>query len=191
MNSLFSDFIVQALAGIVGVFVGVWLALILERKRGDREEAKTETGRQEEYSRARHMVLGSVIKNANEANRLRRRIDKRKPSELLHPRLELSVWDAVQTQFMQACTNIDERVRLAQFFDGVRDLKSFFDFHRDLQLSIAGAIHEHDPELAEILKDADQHLRELVEDQRFNGVLLITDFGEPVHKKLMGLNQST
>jgi hypothetical protein len=189
MNQIFTDFVVQALAGIVGVFVGVWLALILERKRSMHEDTKTESGRQEEYARARHMVLGSVIKNANEANRLRRRIDKRKPSELLHPRLELSVWDAVQTQFMQACTNIDERVRLAQFFDGVRELKSFFDFHRDLQLSIAGALDDKDPELAEILRDADQHLRELVEDQRFNGVLLITDFGEPVHKKLMGLSQ--
>lgn len=187
MNPLFADFMVECLAGIVGVFVGVWLALILERRRNARKAIKSEEGRQEDYDRARHMVLGSVIKNANEAKRLRGRIDKRKPSELIHPRLEISVWDAVRTQFIQACNSVDERVRFAQFFDGVRDLKSFFDFHRDLQLSIAGAIDENDPELAEILRDADQHLRELVEDQRLNGVLLITDFGEAVHKKLMGL----
>ena len=94
----------------------------------------------------------------------------------------------MQTQFMDACHEIDERVRFAQFFDGVRNLQAFFDFHRSLQLSIAGAFDDHDPELAEILLSADQHLKDLVEDQRFNGVLLITDFGEPVHKKLMGIN---
>ena len=88
---------------------------------------------------------------------------------------------------MHACHDIDERVRFAQFFDGVPNLQAFFDFHRGLQLSLAGAFDDNDPELAEILRGADQHLRYLIEDQRFNGVLLITDFGEPVHKKLMGI----
>ena len=181
------EFWVQTVAGIVGVFVGVWLALITDRRRQTREETQRELEHQQQYARARHTVLGSVIKNANEASRLRMRVDKRKPSELIHTRLEVSVWEAVQTQFMHACHDIDERVRFAQFFDGVRNLQAFFDFHRSLQLSIAGAFDDQDPELAEILLGADQHLRDLVEDQRFNGVLLITDFGEPVHKKLMGI----
>jgi len=97
----------------------------------------------------------------------------------------------VRTQFMQACHDIDERVRFAQFFDGVRNLQAFFDFHRDLQLSIAGAVDDHDPELASILSSADQRLRELADDQRFNGILLVTDFGEPVHKKLLGLKSGS
>ena len=187
MNVMFVDFAVQTLSGIIGVFVGVWLALIMDRRRQAREEALRETERQQQYTRARHTVLGSVIKNANEASRLRARVDTRKPYELIHTCLEVSVWEAVQVQFMQACHSIDERVRFAQFFDGVRNLQSFFDFHRGLQLSIAGAFNDDDPELAEILRGADQHLRDLVEDQRFNGVLLITDYGEPVHKKLMGI----
>jgi hypothetical protein len=187
MNVMFVDFAVQTLSGIIGVFVGVWLALIMDRRRQAREEAQRETERQQQYVRARHTVLGSVIKNANEASRLRARVDARKPYELIHTRLEVSVWEAVQVQFMQACHSIDERVRFAQFFDGVRNLQSFFDFHRGLQLSIAGAFNDDDPELAEILRGADQHLRDLMEDQRFNGVLLITDYGEPVHKKLMGI----
>lgn len=186
MNSLLLDFSIEALAGIIGVFLGVWLALILERKRSQRAQALRETENREQHARARHTVLGSVVKNTHEAIRLRRRIDQRKAYELIHPRLEVSVWDAVQSQFMQACNSVDERVRFAQFFDGVRNLQAFFDFHRDLLLSKAGAYQEHDPELEEILTDADMHLRELTEDQRFNGVLLITDFGEPVHKKLMG-----
>lgn len=187
MNAVLVDFLVETLAGMVGVFVGVWLALVTERRRQAREEAKREQDRKQQYARARHTVLGSVCKNANEAGRLRTRVDKRKPFELIHTNLEVSVWEAVQVQFMQACHSIDERVRFAQFFDGVRNLQSFFDFHRGLQLSIAGAYDEDDPELAEILRGADQHLRDLIEDQRFNGMLLITDYGETVHKKLMGI----
>jgi len=187
MNAALVDFLVETLAGIVGVFVGVWLALITDHRRQAREEAQREQERQQQYARARHTVLGSVIKNANEASRLRTRVDNRKPQELIHTNLEVSVWEAVQVQFMQACHSIDERVRFAQFFDGVRNLQSFFEFHRGLQLSIAGAYDENDPELAEILRGADQHLRDLIEDQRFNGMLLITDYGETVHKKLMGI----
>jgi hypothetical protein len=187
MNAALVDFVVQTLAGIVGVFVGVWLALVSDRRRQAREEAQREQERHQQYARARHTVLGSVIKNANEASRLRTRVDKRKPFEIIHTNLEVTVWEAVQVQFMAACHSIDERVRFAQFFDGVRNLQSFFDFHRSLQLSIAGAYDDDDPELAEILRNADQHLRDLIEDQRFNGVLLITDYGEAVHKKLMGI----
>jgi hypothetical protein len=41
--------------------------------------------------------------------------------------------------------------------------------------------------LAIILRDADQRLRDLSNEQRLAGVLLITDFGESVHKRLLGL----
>jgi len=130
------------------------------------------------------------VKNTGEAGRLRKRIDQRKPSELIHTNLEVAVWDAVRGQFMEACHDMDERVRFAQFFDGVRSLQAFFDFHRDLQLSIAGAADDNDPELATILRDADERLKDLSDEQRLNGVLLITDFGEPVHKRLLGLEAS-
>ena len=131
------------------------------------------------------------MKNTSEASRLRSRIDKRKPVEIIHTNLEVAVWNAVQSQFMEACHDIDERVRFAQFFDGVRNLQAYFEFHRELQLSIAGAIDDDDPELAIIRRDADQRLRDLSDEQRLNGVLLITDFGEPVHKRLLGLKTAT
>ena len=187
MSAWQADFLIQTLAGMVGVFVGVWLALVVERRRDERVELLREQERSQQFERARHTVLGSVVKNTSESGRLRKRIDTRKPSELIHTNLEVAVWDAVRGQFMEACHDIDERVRFAQFFDGVRSLQAFFDFHRDLQLSIAGAVDDEDPELHEILLDADQRLRDLSEEQRFNGVLLITDFGEPVHKRLLGL----
>lgn len=189
MSSWLVEFIVQALAGVVGVFVGVWLALVTERRRDARAELQREQERARQFERARHTVLGSVVKNTSESGRLRKRIDTRKASELIHTNLEVAVWDAVRSQFMEACHDIDERVRFAQFFDGIRNLQSFFDFHRDLQLSIAGAADDEDPELALILKDADQRLRDMSDEQRFNGVLLITDFGEPVHKRLLGLEK--
>jgi hypothetical protein len=187
MNPWLVEFVVNTIAGIVGVFVGVWLALVTDRRRDARAEGQRERERAQQFERARHTVLGSVVKNTSEARRLRKRVDERKPVEIIHTNLEVAVWDAVRTQFMEACHDIDERVRFAQFFDGVRNLQGFFEFHRDLQLSIAGAIDDHDPELAIILGDADQRLRDLSDEQRLNGVLLITDFGEPVHKKLLGL----
>ena len=187
MSGWLSEFVVNTLAGIIGVFVGVWLALITDRHREARADEQREMERALQFQRARHTVLGSIVKNTSEATRLRRRIEERKPSEIIHTNLEVSVWNAVQAQFMEACHDIDERVRFAQFFDGVRGLQAYFEFHRDLQLSIAGATDVDDPELAIILRDADQHLRDLSDEQRLNGVMLITDFGEPVHKRLLGL----
>ena len=187
MSSWLVGFALDILPEIVGVFVGVWLALITERRREARVEAQLEQERARQFTRARHTILGSVVKNTGEAGRLRRRVDERKSSEIIHTNLEVAVWNAVQAQFMDACHDIDERVRFAQFFDGVRGLQAFFEFHRDLQLSIAGAADQDDPELAMILADADQRLRDLSDEQRLSGVLLITDFGEPVHKRLLGL----
>jgi hypothetical protein len=191
MNPWLVEFSVNTIAGIVGVFVGVWLALVTDRRREAREESQRKQERAEQFKRARHTVLGSVVKNASEASRLRDRVDERKPIEIIHTNLEVAVWNAVQAQFMEACHDIDERVRFAQFFDGVRNLQAFFEFHRDLQLSIAGAVDDDDPELAMILSDADQRLRDLSDEQRLFGLLLITDFGEPVHKQLLGLKSST
>lgn len=187
MSTWQADFLVQTFAGMVGVFFGVWLALVVERRRDARIQLRLDRERSEQFSRARHTVLGSVVKNTGEAGRLRKRIDARKPSELIHTNLEIAVWDAVREQFMEACHDMDERVRFAQFFDGIRNLQAFFDFHRDLQLSIAGAVDDEDPELAKILRHADQRLRDLSDEQRLNGVMLVTDFGEAVHKRLLGL----
>jgi hypothetical protein len=187
MNPWLVEFVVNTVAGIVGVFVGVWLALITERHRETRDEKQRAEERAKQFARARHTVLGSVVKNTSEASRLRKRIDERKSFEIINTELEVAVWGAVQAEFMEACHDIDERVRFAQFFDGVRGLQAYFEFHRDLQLSIAGAFQDDDPELAVILRDADERLRDLSDEQRLNGVLLVTDFGEPVHKRLLGL----
>jgi len=113
----------------------------------------------------------------------------RKSSELIHTELEVSVWGAIQAQFMESCHDIDERVRFAQFFDAVQKLQAFFNLHRDLLLSIAGAYDESDPELAQVLSDTNQRLKDLSDELRLSGLLIITDFGEPVHKRLLGLKE--
>ena len=191
MSSWLVGFALDTLPEIVGVFLGVWLALVTERRRDLRIEARREQERARQFTRARQTILGSVVKNTGEAGRLRRRVDARKSSEIIHTNLEIAVWNAVQAQFMEACHDIDERVRFAQFFDGVRSLQAFFEFHRDLQLSIAGASDQEDPELAAILADADQRLRDLSDEQRLSGLMLVTDFGEPVHKRLLGIKTAT
>ena len=99
MNPWVVEFTVNTVAGIVGVFVGVWLALITDRRRELREEEQREDERMQQFARARHTVLGSVVKNTSEASRLRSRIDERKPSEIIHTDLEVAVWGAVQAHF--------------------------------------------------------------------------------------------
>ena len=90
MSAWQADFLVQTLAGIVGVFVGVWLALVVDRRRDERVELQREQERSQQFARARHTVLGSVVKNTSESGRLRKRIDNRKPSELIHTNLEVA-----------------------------------------------------------------------------------------------------
>ena len=53
MSSWLADFTVEALAGVVGVFVGVWLALIVDRRRQEREQARADEVRDEQFLRAR------------------------------------------------------------------------------------------------------------------------------------------
>ena len=43
------------------------------------------------------------------------------------------------------------------------------------------------PELRDLEAAVDRQLAALAEDLRFSGVLLVTDHGKPVHRRLMGL----
>jgi len=57
MNAMVVEFWVQTLSGIVGVFVGVWLAMVTDRRRQLRVEAQSEQERQQQFARARHKAL--------------------------------------------------------------------------------------------------------------------------------------
>jgi hypothetical protein len=182
------EFVVQILSGVVAVFVGIWLALIVERRRREEDSARQHAEQQCEFDRTIDMVLGSVVKNTAEAKRILRLLDSPRCSRLIHSGLETAKWDATQDTFMALCGNVDQRVIFAQFFDDVRRLRAFLDFRCNLQVSIATArLERGDPQLQGLATDVDQQLAGLAEDLRFCGVLLVTDHGKPVHKRLMGI----
>jgi hypothetical protein len=186
--SLASEFAIQLAAGILAVFVGIWLALIVERRRRSEDSAEHEAEQQREFDRALDTILGSVVKNTAEAKRLLRALASPRCPRLLHAELEASVWDATRGSFIALCRNVDERVIFAQFFDDVRRLQAFVDFRCNLQVSVITSRVACDAaDLQELSAAVDKQLASLAEDLRFCGVVLVTDHGKPVHKRLMGI----
>jgi len=191
-SALVLDFTVQTLSGIVGVFVGVWLALVFERRKRVQDAAEQEARVMDEFDRVFDSIVSSVIKNTAEAKRLLRLIGTPRCPQMLHADLETAVWYASQSQFTQLCRNVDERVIFSQFFDDVRRLQSFVDFRTNLHVSLLQQRRDMEEFDVQVLTgDVDKHLAALAEDLRFCGVLLVTDHGKPVHKRLMGISTET
>lgn len=183
-----TSFLVQTLSGVVAVFVGIWLALIVERRRRAEDTEERDAEMMLEFERATDAILGSVVKNTAEAKRILRLLHAAKCPRLIQAGLDSSVWYASHAQFTTLCRNVDQRVIFAQFFDSVRRLQAFVDFRCNLQVSTAtSALDRADPEMQALATAVDKQLAALAEDLRFCGVLLITDHGKPVHKRLMGL----
>ena len=185
------EFVVQMLSGVVAVFVGIWLALVVERRRRAEDANEHAATAMRDFDRAVDTVLGSVVKNTAEARRIVRMLKSTRPAAqcVLQADLDTSVWYASQSQFTTLCSSVDERVIFAQFFDGVRRLQSFVDFRCQAQVLAATTGTGADAARLHALEDAiDRHLASLAEDLRMSGVLLVTDHGKPVHKRLMGIH---
>ena len=184
------SFLVQTLSGVVAVFVGIWLALIVERRRRADDASERDALQHAEYERATDSILGSVVKNTAEAKRVLRLLNGANCPRLLHADLETAVWYASQSHFTGLCRNVDQRVIFSQFFDDVRRLSAFIDFRTNLQASLATQhCNATEDEVTTLVRDVDSHLAALAEELRFCGVLLVTDHGKPVHKRLMGIQQ--
>jgi len=182
------SFVVQTLSGIVAVFVGIWLALVVERRRKAEDTAERDAELMAEFGRAVDTILGSVVKNTAEAKRILRLLANPKCPRLIQAGLDTSVWYASHAQFTALCRNVDQRVMFAQFFDAVRRLQAFVDFRCQLEVSTTTArLPADDPELKALEEAVDRQLAALAEDLRFSGVLLVTDHGKPVHRRLMGI----
>jgi len=191
-SELIWSFVIQTVSGIIAVFIGIWLALVVERKRRQEDAAESEARVMGEFDRVFDSIVSSVIKNTAEAKRLLRLIGTPRCPQMLHADLETAVWYASQSQFTQLCRNVDERVIFSQFFDDVRRLQAFVDFRTNLHVSLLQQRRDMEEFDVQVLTgDVDKHLAALEEDLRFCGVLLVTDHGKPVHKRLMGISTET
>src|SRR6476469_6804660 len=93
------EFVIQTLAGIIGVFAGVWLALVVEKRKRVADQRERDQQVALQFDRAMQSMLGSVIKNMAEARRICGLVDRR-GRVVIHEGLEISVWDATQDQFI-------------------------------------------------------------------------------------------
>ena len=188
-NEMAWSFLIQTVSGVVAVFIGIWLALIVERRKRAEDAAEREAVQMVEFDRALDTILGSVVKNTAEARRVLRLINGPRCPRVLHADFETAAWYASHGHFVSLCRNVDQRVIFSQFFDDVRRISAFVEFRRDLHVSMTTQhLHKSDQEEIAALSEAvDKRLAELAEDLRFCGVLLITDHGKPVHKRLMGI----
>lgn len=186
------SFAIQTLSGVVAVFVGIWLALIVERRRRAEDAREQDAQLMREFDRAMDTILGCVVKNTAEAKRIIRLLGNPARPSLIHAELETAAWYASHNQFIALCRNVDQRVIFSQFFDNVRRLQAFVDFRCSVHVAATTAVRElDDPALHALLAATDKQLAALAEDLRFCGVLLVNDHGKPVHKRLMGMGAQT
>src|SRR4249919_2174204 len=156
-NEMAWSFIVQTLSGVVTVFIGIWLALIVERRRKTEDTVERDALQVAEYERVIDSILGSVVKNTAEAKRLLRLIGSTHCPRLLHADLETAVWYASPGHFTSLCRNVDQRVILSQFFDDVRRLSSFVDFRSELQAQMTTqGRRADDHEVFELAQEVDK-----------------------------------
>ena len=180
------EFLIELSAGLVGVFAGAALALWADRRarahRANAEQARLE----EELANSRKLVISSVVKNTSETKRLSRLLEGEEDPFLFRVTFESAVWEATRAQFVQIAS-VDERVLLTRFFDHVRRLNSLIDFHRrvsaDLEISPA-ATDAGDKKLVDDLRT---RLREVANDIRIDGLVIVTDLGDAMHKRLLGI----
>ena len=184
---LFVEFVVNTAAGLVGVFAGVVLALWTERKREDRQNAKERADQEQDLAHSRRLVLSSVVKNTSEAKRLSGVLESDEDPYLFNASFELAVWDATQIQFMRLAA-LDERVQLSRFFDQVHRLTRLMEFHRQLRVQLELRQSTLDAGDRALLGQSAERLRVVADDVRIDGLVVVSDLGEPMHKRLLGIH---
>jgi len=183
------DFVSNAGANLVGVFAGVILALWTDRKREARQEGREQALLDQDLAHSRRLVLSSVVKNTSEAKSLVRALETGDDPYLFQISFELAVWDATQIQFMRLAS-LDERVLLSRFFDQVGRLIRLIDFHRQLRVQLELRQVGLDAGDRSLLVQSAERLRAVAEDVRIDGLVIVTDLGEPMHKRLLGMQDA-
>jgi len=183
---LFASFAVETVAGLVGVFAGVVLALWTERRRRAATSEQERLARENDLAEARKLVLTSVVKNTSEAKRVRPSLEAGDDPYLFRFVFETAVWEATREQFVRIAP-LDERVALARFFDQLRRLVRSVEFLRQVraQIEVGGAaVDEGDRQLLEGIRD---QLCDTADDVRLDGVIIVTDLGDSMHRRLLGM----
>ncbi len=102
---------------------------------------------------------------------------------------ESAVWEATRAEFVRIAS-VDERVLLTRFFDHVRRLSNLIDFFRrvraDLEIKPA-ALDAGDQKL---LDDLRARLVEVANELRIDGLVIVTDLGDAMHKRLLGIKST-
>ena len=95
--------------------------------------------------------------------------------------LELAVWEAAQSQFVRFAP-LDDRILFSRFFDQVRRLARLLDFYRKIR-----ANQRPEPGAAADADGVAKYLAEVAEDVRLDGVIVVSDHGDPTQKRILGL----
>jgi hypothetical protein len=178
-----TDFFVPLAVNMVGVFVGVLLALWTDRRRQEFADAREVRRVAAEFTDLREVVLSSVVKDTIEATRIKASLASKSDPFLLEIYLELAVWEAAQSQFVRHAP-LDDRILLSRFFDQVRRLARLLDFYRDVRAEIG---HEENQAALRTCENIAMHLAEVAEDVRLDGVVIVTDHGDETQKRFLGL----
>ena len=180
------EFLIELSAGLVGVFAGAALALWADRRarahRANAEQARLE----EELANSRKLVISSVVKNTSETKRLSRLLEGEEDPFLFRVTFESAVWEATRAQFVQIAS-VDERVLLTRFFDHIRRLSNLIDFHRRVRAELEISPAALDAGDQKLLDDLRTRLREVANDIRIDGLIIVTDLGGAIHKRLLGI----
>lgn len=181
-------FVLDSAAGLVGVFAGVLLALWTERRRDERQSAKEKAALEQDLALSRRLVLSSVVKNTSEAKGLGGVLQTDADPYLFEVSFELAVWEATKIQFVRLAS-LDERVLFSRFFDQVARLMHLVDFHRQLRVQLEIRQSALDAGDRTLLAQSAQRLRVVADEVRIDGLVIVTDMGDTMHKRLLGIQE--
>ena len=186
--NLLTNLVVDVTAGLVGVFAGGVLALWMDRRARARQAEQVEAELIDDLAKSRKLVISSVVKNTSEAKRLRAILASNEDPYLFQVGFELAVWEATQAQFVRIAS-LDERVLLTRFFDQVRRLNRLIDFHRDVRAQLEIGQRGIDAGDRALLDDLVKRLKSVADEIRIDGLVVVTDLGDPMHKRLLGMQE--
>jgi len=182
-------FFIELSAGLVGVFAGAALALWADRHARAQRTAAEQERMKEELANSRKLVISSVVKNTSETKHLGVLLKGEEDPFLFHVTFESAVWEATRAQFVRIAS-VDERVLLTRFFDHVRRLNNLIDFHRRVRAELEISTALPDAGDQKLLDDLRIRLREVANELRIDGLIIVTDLGDAMHKRLLGIKST-